>query len=115
MPQLITKIEPKEIEQLGPDDLVRLLHRLLHCEARYFGLQKTGILVPFQINVPDGGRDGRWNANIGQHEFIPRPLTFYQCKADHITEAMCRDEVAPEKKTKKSKAPVLVVKKRVRE
>ena len=33
MSKPFTKIEPNEIKQLGSDTLVRLLHRLLHCEA----------------------------------------------------------------------------------
>ena len=93
--QLITKIEPGEIEQLGSDSLVRLLHRLLLCEAKAAGLRRTGILVPYQITVPDGGSDGEWRGECAPNEFIPRKWTRYQCKAERITEARCRDEIAP--------------------
>ena len=110
----LTQLSPKEIELLNAEDLVRLLHRLLHCEARHRQLKTPGILVPFQINVPDGGRDAQWHTDIGAHEFIPRPLTYYQCKAEHITAADCEKEVAPEKRDKDGKS-TYVVKERVRE
>jgi hypothetical protein len=110
MAQLLTRIEPQQIEQLGPDDLVRLLHRLLHCEARKLWLARAGILVPFQITVPDGGSDGTWNADIGPHDYIPRTLTYYQCKAERVTEGLCRGELAS-----KNKDGTLVVKPRVAE
>ena len=115
MPEMLTKLDPKEIEQLGPEELVRLLHRLLHCEARRLSLQKAGILVPFQITVPDGGRDGLWDAPIDAYDYIPRERTYYQCKAEKVTEAVCRDEVAVEKKDPKNGPSTWVVKPRVRE
>lgn len=110
----LNQLLPKEIEHLDADELVRLLHRLLHCEARHRQLRTPEILVPFQINVPDGGRDGKWHTDIGSHEYIPRALTYYQCKAEHITAADCEKEVAPEKKNEDGKI-TYVVKDRVRE
>jgi hypothetical protein len=110
----LNRLEPNEVEALDADQLVRLLHRLLLCEARHYHIKNPNILVPFQINVPDGGRDGKWHADIGMHEFIPRPLTYYQCKAEHITDADCEKEVAPDKKDKDGKT-TRVVKERVRE
>ena len=107
MPPLITRVEPREIERLSCDDLVRLLHRLLYCEAKKLGIKTPKILVPFQTNVPDGGRDGRWDTEIGQHEYIPRKLTFYQVKAERITKPMCRDEMVFQEKQEGSQKTVL--------
>ncbi len=92
MDQLNT-IEPDDIKRLGADDLVRLLDLLLRGEARNRLLGKHGIFVPFQINVPDGGRDGRWEAPVEDCEYIPRSLTYYQCKAQPLTDAQCRAEM----------------------
>jgi hypothetical protein len=78
-------------------------------------MPKAGILVPFQITVPDGGRDGKWEADIGEHDYIPRPITFYQCKAEHVTREICCDEVATEIKGEKGAPSTWVVKPRVRE
>ena len=98
MSKLLTKIEPDEIKRLKADDLVRLLHRLLLCEARAMELDSPGILVPYEITVPDGGSDGEWrpkaeNAAFVENQFIPRNWTRYQCKAEHLTEGMCRSEI----------------------
>jgi len=100
MSKLLTKIEPDEIKLLGPESLVRLLHRLLLCEARTMELAQPGILVPYEITVPDGGSDGEWKpkddkAAFIPNQFIPRKWTRYQCKAEHLTESKCRAEVAP--------------------
>jgi hypothetical protein len=89
----LNKIEPDDIKRLGPEELVRLLDLLLRGEARNRLFEKHGIFVPFQINVSDGGRDGRWDAPIKDCEYIPRPLTYYQCKAEALTEAKCRAEI----------------------
>lgn len=114
MKEIFTSCLPKDIEALNSDQLVQLLHRLLHCEARQMALNQHGILVPFQITVADGGSDGEWRLNDSfvdyQHrEYIPRRWTRYQCKAQHLTEKMCRDEVVNKKSRKIS------VKSRVRE
>ena len=92
MNQLNT-IEPDDIERLRPEELVRLLDFLLRNEARNRLLGKHGIFVPFQITVPDGGRDGKWEAPITDCEYIPRPLTYYQCKAQAMTDSDCRAEL----------------------
>lgn len=115
MSQFITRVEPDQIKQLDSTELVRLLHRLLHCEALAMELNQPGILVPYEITVPDGGSDGQWkpkdiNAAFLPNEFIPRSWTRYQCKAEHLTAGKCRDEVAP-----KNAAGVYVVKPRVKE
>ena len=89
----LNEIEPDDIKRLNADQLVRLLHILLHAEARDRLVEKHGIFVPFQINVPDGGRDGRWNAAISECEYIPRNLTYYQCKASYLGNADCRNEL----------------------
>jgi len=100
MSNLFTKIEPDEIKLLKSDTLVRLLHRLLLCEARAMALNRHGILVPYEITVPDGGSDGEWKPKgdgngFVPNEYIPRSWTRYQCKAEHITEGKCRAEIAP--------------------
>lgn len=103
------EIKPEDIQQLDAANLVRLLHRLLHCEARALGLAKHGILVPCQITVADGGSDGEWRADYAPSEYIPRTWTRYQCKASLITVADCRAEIAPTKSGK------TIVKPRVQE
>jgi hypothetical protein len=89
----LNQIEPDDIKQLGPDQMVRLLDLLLHAEAKDRFLLKHGIHVPFQITVPDGGRDGKWDADIDPYEYIPKKLTYYQSKAQTLTDGQCRAEI----------------------
>jgi hypothetical protein len=70
----LNKVGPEHIERLGAEQLVRLLDLLLHAEAKDRCLAKHGIQVPFQINVPDGGRNGKWDADIEANEYIPKNL-----------------------------------------
>ena len=60
----ITQITAEEIERLQPNELVHLLRILLHAEARLHCVNRSGIHVPHQITVADGGNDGEWNAEI---------------------------------------------------
>ncbi|HXT13804.1 MAG TPA: hypothetical protein VN873_19805 [Candidatus Angelobacter sp.] len=89
----LNRIEPAHIERLTPDQLIRLLNLLLHAEAKERLLAVHGIHVPFQINVPDGGRDGRWVADIGEYEYIPRKISYYQSKAQSLSDSQCRAEI----------------------
>lgn len=92
----LNKIGPEHIQRLGPEQLVRLLNLLLHAEARTHCFGKHGIHVPYQITVPDGGKDGQWAADIKDCEYIPRRLTYYQCKAQSMSDADCRGEILRE-------------------
>jgi hypothetical protein len=60
----INQVTPAEIGRLDPAQLVRLLHLLLHAEARKREIARPGIHVPFRIVVADGGEDGRWDAEL---------------------------------------------------
>lgn len=104
-------VEPKEITLLDQNTLVKLLNKLLHCEGWDLNLRQNGILVPYQINVPDGGSDGEWKTSdqMDKHDYIPRSWTRYQCKASPMSEKDCKDEVVIEKKGK------LEVKPRIKE
>ena len=89
----INEITFKEIGRLNPEQLVRLLHILLHAEARERGILKAGIHVPFNIVVADGGEDGRWEADLVSSPYIPNRLTVYQSKAEDIPPSACYAEV----------------------
>lgn len=108
----LTGIEPSHIERLDPDKLVKLLHFLLHCEAFKRSILNHGILVPFQINVPDGGRDAQWNHEIEDYEYIPRSKTYYQAKASNLTIGKCKAELITEDSANKGQ---LIPKPRVKE
>ena len=49
----------KDVRQLGSTNLVRLLERLLLAEAQSTGIALSGISIPLQITIGDGGEDAR--------------------------------------------------------
>ncbi len=115
----ITKITASEIELLEPDDVVDLLRCLLHCEARALQIWSPDLDVPSKIRVPDGGMDGYWDNRVPEkHAFIPRQKTFYQCKAQRLTDKLIESELLEVEKRPRGAKSIkkeLVVKPRVRE
>lgn len=95
----ITQVEAKDIGCLDGSQLVRLLHVLLLAEARSRNINKTGIHVPFEINVADGGSDGQWDGEIEANDYIPKKLTVFQSKAQDLSPAQCADEMHKENST----------------
>ncbi len=89
----ITQITAEEIERLQPNELVHLLRILLHAEARLHCVNRSGIHVPHQITVADGGNDGEWNAEIAPGNYIYQNYTVYQCKACEMGEQDCANEL----------------------
>jgi hypothetical protein len=89
----INKVEASDIKRLDGSQLVRLLHTLLQAEAKSRNISKSGIHVPYEINVTDGGSDGQWIGEIEENDYIPNKLTFYQSKASSIDPADCAKEI----------------------
>ena len=95
----LNQIEAADITRLDQSQLVRLLHTLLCSEARRRNINKSGIHVPFEITVKDGGLDGKWDGDIESNDYIPNKLTFYQSKAQALGPAQCADEIHKEDST----------------
>jgi hypothetical protein len=93
---------PAQIKRLDADALVDLMRRLLHAEARATGLPLSGIHVPAQINVPDGGEDGRivWEGGSDRTDYLPRRHTALQAKATDVTATSLRTETQTSAATK---------------
>lgn len=60
-------------------------------------ISKSGMHVPFEINVKDGGSDAQWNGEIEENDYIPSSLTFYQSKASALFPADCAGEMHKER------------------
>ena len=75
--------------------LVELLRQLLHVEAESAGILRSGIHVPAQINVADGGEDGRieWFEGPDHTRFLPCRLVQFQVKATDMPPAKCAGEM----------------------
>ena len=72
-----------------------LLRQLLHVEAESAGLLRSGIHVPAQINVADGGEDARieWYGGPDHTRFLPSRLVQFQVKATDMPPAKCAGEM----------------------
>lgn len=89
------EIEPKHIGSLNPEQLTRLLKKLLHLEAEANNILKSAVDVSLKINMPDGGEDGRiqWKSGPEETAYIPNRFTLFQCKAQSMGEAKCKNEI----------------------
>ncbi|WP_298605086.1 hypothetical protein, partial [uncultured Sphingorhabdus sp.] len=83
-----------QIASLDDRGLVEFLRHLLLAEARQVGLPLSGIHVPAQITVPDGGEDGRitWEGGTDRTDYLPRRHTALQAKATRVTSASLKAE-----------------------
>jgi hypothetical protein len=95
------EITHQDINQLTDSQLTDLLRRLLHLEAARFGIAASGVRVTLNIDVADGGEDGRiqWSEGPARTDYIPNRLTMFQCKA----QAMRPADYAKELRRKRSK------------
>ena len=91
------KVSTEDIEALSDVQLTNLLHRLLLLEAQKLGLPKRLASVSLNIDIPDGGEDGRvsWEGgpNPEESNWLPRRLTLFQAKATYTAPADCKSEV----------------------
>ena len=94
-PHGVLSVTAEEIKSLDEKLLVELLRQLLHIEAEVSGLLRSGIHVPAQINIGDGGEDGRieWIGGPEHTRFLPGRLVLFQVKATDMSPAKCSAEI----------------------
>jgi|SRR5271165_2514801 len=97
-PHQVLSVTAEEIKALDEKLLVELLCQLLHVEAERAGLLRSGIHVPAQINIADGGEDGRieWSGGPEHTPFLPGRLVQFQVKATDMGPARCAAEMRDE-------------------
>lgn len=80
--QTIFEVTYKHIESLDPSQLTQLLGLLLHLEATTFGIPTSAITISQEIEVKDGGEDGRieWLSSVESTNRLPVRLCMFQCK-----------------------------------
>jgi hypothetical protein len=80
---MIFDVSSSQIESLNSQELVELLKKLLHTEARCSGISLYGISAPLQITVPDGGEDARisWVGGFERTDYLPSRFCIFQAKA----------------------------------
>lgn len=92
---MIFDVEASQIEALSSTELVELLKKLLHAEAFYSDISLRGVSVPLQINVSDGGEDGRisWIDGLEKTNYLPSRFCIFQAKATDPEPAGWKKEV----------------------
>jgi len=89
------EVQSKHIEMLDPLPFTRLLRRLLYLEAGAHGIPFLAPHVPLEINVQDGGEDGRikWDGGVESTDFLPKRFSLFQIKATKMDPADCYNEI----------------------
>lgn len=92
------QITHEDIEQLNDSQLTDLLRRLLHLEAARSGIAARSVSVALNIDVPDGGEEGRiqWKKGPKNTDYIPSRLPMFQNKARDMGPKACADEMHQE-------------------
>ena len=103
---MLFEAEPEHIAALDSTSLVRLMKRLMLAESRLAGIPLRAVSAPLQINVPDGGEDGRmeWIDGLPSTAYVPNRFTIFQSKAENLNASAIKAET--HKKTK-GKPPAL--------
>jgi len=98
------RVESRDINDLDALQLTKLLKILLHSEAKSYGIKERAVEVALNINVPDGGEDGRieWNDGPLNTDYLPCRLVQFQIKAKDMTPAKCAEEIINKDKSIKS-------------
>ena len=79
---MIFEVNAEQIERLTANQVVELLRRLIHAELLKHKIALRSGSVPAQINIPDGGEDGRveWSGGPNQTDWLPSRFTVFQSK-----------------------------------
>ena len=98
----ILEVEPTDIESLSAEQLTRLLEKLLHAEARAYGIPQGSVDVGANIHSKDGGEDGRiqWSGGPNITDYLPSRFVQFQCKATKMTPMQCAKELVQNGKIK---------------
>jgi len=90
----IYSVVPDDLERLGPTEAVNFMRSLLCAEARSIGLGINKVHFQFDVNIPDGGIDGRVDndaALSGGQGIIRLGSTSYQIKSGAFSAADAGD------------------------
>lgn len=105
---MIFEVYASQIERLDENQLVGLLRRLIQSELYKNAIPLRFGTVPAQINIPDGGDDGRvfWTGGPNETDWLPSRFTVFQCKKGKTSPASLRAETHT-KSSQKSENPQL--------
>lgn len=91
----INDVTPDQITALKDIQAARLLLKLLTLEAERNHQPLSGVSVPLNITVADGGEDARveWQINPPILDWIPNKYTMFQMKATYMGIEDCGEEI----------------------
>ena len=79
---MIFVVSAEQVQTLDANQVVELLRRLIHSELLKHEIPLRSGSVPAQINIADGGEDGRveWTGGHNQTDWLPSRFSIFQCK-----------------------------------
>ena len=91
---MIFEITADQIRRLDQNQLVSLLRQLIEAELLKYDIPLRSGTVPAQINIPDGGDDGRisWSEGVPSTSWLPSRFTIFQCKKGTTTDSKLKAE-----------------------
>ncbi len=91
----LLEVAVSSIELLNDVQLTDVLKRLLNLEARSAGIAQRAVEVSLNIDVSDGGEDGRieWKGGPDSTNYLPHRLVQFQVKATRMGPRVCANEL----------------------
>lgn len=90
----MNSIDHNAINHLQDFQLTKLLLKLLFLEHKKYNFENCYISVPQNINVADGGEDGRIETtDYKKSMWVTDNLCLYQCKASDMPKGKCKEEL----------------------
>lgn len=88
-------VEPSQIESLTSLELVQLLRKLVYTEVGWHNIRQSGVSIPLQITIPDGGKDGKveWEGAQEKIDYLSSRFCIFQAKASSMAPAEWKKEV----------------------
>jgi hypothetical protein len=90
----INEVSIEHIKQLDSNHLTQLLHSLIRIELSKNSIPGA-VFVPIDIDVADGGEDGRawWSGDLTHTRWLPNKFCLFQNKATDLGPTKCYEEV----------------------
>ncbi|MCG8017937.1 MAG: hypothetical protein JAY97_17155 [Candidatus Thiodiazotropha sp. 'RUGA'] len=105
---MIFEVNADQIERLDQNQLVELLRKLIQADLNKNSIPLRTGTVPAQINIPDGGDDGRvsWSGGPNETDWLPSRFTIFQSKKGTTSPSGLKDETQT-KSSQGTDTPVL--------
>jgi hypothetical protein len=102
---MIFEVNANQIERLNEGQLVAILQRLIHAELNKNSIPLRSGTAPAQLNIPDGGDDGRvsWSGGVNETDWLPSRFTIFQSKKGSMSPSLFKAETQTKSSQKTDK------------